>query len=154
MYSEKDTLEINRRIRRYRLLLLPVLAVLAALCVVGYVRRVKWLALGGLALLAAAGCFGFIFFLLPCLRYQAFLRDMREGLSREMVGSVVSVSDQAEPQDGAMVYPVHLLLTEEQDERIVYLNASKRDGMPPVGTEARFRLYGRHIREIVPVEKG
>ena len=106
------------------------------------------------ALLAAAACFGISFFLWPCLRYRGFLRDMEEGLSREMVGSVVSVADTPEPQDGALVLPVHILLTEERDEHIVYLNASKRDRMPPVGTEARFLLYGRHIRAIFPVQKG
>lgn len=154
MYSDKDMQEINRRIRKYRAALIPVLLIFLALAALGYVKRVKWLALGGLGLTAAAACFGIIYYLWPCGRYQAFLRDMGEGLSREMVGSVVSVSDQPEPQDGAQVLPVHILLTEEQDERIVYLNASKREHMPPVGTEARFKLYGRHIREIVPVEKG
>lgn len=154
MYSDKDIADISRRITRYRLTLLPVLAALAALAVLGYVRRVQWLAMGGLAVLAAAACFGLIYFLLPCLRYRAFLTDMQTGLSREMVGSVVSVSEEVEPQDGARVHQVHILLTEEQDERIVYLNDAKRDMMPPVGAEARFRLYGRHIREILPAEKG
>lgn len=154
MYSERDAIEINRRIHKYRNILLPVLAALLALAVLGYVRRVQWLAMGALALTAAAACFGLIFFLIPCLRYRGFLADMEKGLSREMVGSVVSVSEDDEPQDGALVLPVRILLTDEQDERIVYLNASKREMMPPPGTEARFRLYGRHIREILPVEKG
>ena len=154
MYSEDDFRAIDRRIARCRIALIPVLAAFAALAALGYVKRVKWLALGGLALLAAAAFFGVAFFLWPCLRYRGFLRDMREGLSREMVGSVVSVADAPEPQDGARVLPVHILLTEERDERIIYLNASKRDKIPPVGTEARFKLYGRHIREIFPVQKG
>ena len=154
MYSERDAIEIIRRIRKYCSILLPVLAALVALAALGYVRRVQWLAMGALALTAAAACFGLIFYLIPCLRYRGFLADMEKGLSREMVGSVVSVSEDAEPQDGALVLPVHILLTDDQDERIVYLNASKRELMPPPGTEARFRLYGRHIREIVPVEKG
>ena len=154
MYSEDDFRAIDRRIARCRIALIPVLAAFAALAALGYVKRVKWLALGGLALLAAAACFGIAFFLWPCLRYRGFLRDMREGLSREMVGSVVSVADAPEPQDGALVLPVHILLTREQDERIVYLNASKRDKLPPPGTEVRLRLYGRHIREVHPAEKG
>lgn len=151
MYSDADFLEINRRINRYRARLIPVLIALAAFSVLGYVRRIQPLALGGLALTAAATIFGIVFFLWPCLRYRAFLKDMGEGLSREMVGKVVSVADQAELQDGARVLPVHILLTREQDERIIYLNASKRDFMPQVGEEARFILFGRHIREIVPV---
>ena len=151
MYSEDDFRLIDRRIARCRAALIPVLIALAALSALGYVRRMKWLAVGGLVTLAAAACFGIAFFLWPCLRYRGFLRDMQEGLSREMTGRVVSVADAPEPQDGARVLPVHILLTEEQDERIIYLNASKRDKMPPVGTEARFKLYGRHIREIFTI---
>ena len=154
MYSEQDIIDINRRLNRIRVVFFPALIACAALSVLGYARRIKWLAMGGLALLAAAALFGGIFYLWPCLRYRGFLRDMREGLSREMTGSVVSVAEKAEPQDGALVLPVHLLLTEEQDERIVYLNASKRDMMPPPGTEVRLKLYGRHIREVLPAEKG
>lgn len=154
MYTEKDMLDINRRIARYRNRLAPVVLALLALSALGYARRVRPLALGALALATAAACFGLIFYLWPCLRYRAFLKDMGEGLSREMVGTVVSVSDAVELQDGARVRQVHILLTEEQDERIIYLNASKGEFMPPVGVEARFKLYGRHIREIVPVEKG
>ena len=154
MYTDQDIIDINRRLNRVRVVFYPALIALAALSVLGYARRIKWLAMGGLALLAAAAVFGGIFFLWPCLRYRGFLRDMQEGLSREMVGSVVSIAEKAEPQDGARVLPVHLLLTEEQDERIVYLNASKRDLLPPPGTEVRLRLYGRHIREVLPAEKG
>ena len=154
MYSEKDIIDINRKLNRVRVVFYLALVALLALSVLGYTRRIKWLAMGGLALVAAAAVFGGIFYLWPCLRYRAFLRDMREGLSREMVGSVVSIAEKVEPQDGALVLPVHLLLTEEQDERIVYLNASKRDMMPPPGTEVRLKLYGRHIREVLPAEKG
>ena len=67
-----------------------------------------------------------------------------------MHGTIVSVSDTPEEQDGAMVLPVHLLLTEEQDERIVYLNASKADLFPKTGTEVLLRCCGRHIREAIP----
>ena len=63
MYSEDDFRAIDRRIARCRIALIPVLAAFAAFAALGYVKRVKWLALGGLALLAAAACFGVAFFL-------------------------------------------------------------------------------------------
>ena len=37
-------------------------------------------------------------------------------------------------------------------ERIVYLNASKREGFPPAGTPVALRCFGRHIREVEVVE--
>ena len=154
MYSEQDMREIKGRIDRYLAILLPGMAVILALIVLGYAKRVQWLAMGGMALMAVWVCFGLIFLLWPCVQYRRFLRDMQTGLSREMVGTVVSIAGEPEPQDGARVLPVHLLLTEEQDERIVYLNASKREMMPPPGAEVRLKLYGRHIRDVVPAEKG
>lgn len=148
MYTERDMIEINARIRRNWLVLAPVLAALAAVFAVGLARRVEWLAMAGAGLLAAALCFGITFFLLPNGRYRAFLTDMQDGLSREMTGRVVSVAEKPEMQDGARVLPVHILLAEEQDERIVYLNASKADRFPPVGTDVRLSLYGRHIKAV------
>ena len=85
------------------------------------------------------------------MRYRLFLRDMRNGLTREMRGTILSVASEAEMQDGARVLPVHLMLTEEQDERIVYLNASKAADFPKPGAEVLVKLYGRHIRQVETV---
>ena len=148
MYSEKDFADIRRRIVRGRMALAPVLIALAALVVVGLSRRVSFLAYGGAALLAAALVFGFAFYLLPCHRYLAFLNDLQKGLSRQMTGTVVSISDTPQPQDGARVLPVRLLLKDEQDERIIYLNASKRDRFPGPGAQVHVTLCGRHILQV------
>lgn len=146
MYSEQDYIDIDSRIRRNHLIGLPVLAALMALFVASLIVRIQWLAAVSAIAFACAACFGFTYFQLPCLRYRSFLRTLKEGLSREMTGEIVSVADDAEMQDGARVLHVHIMLEKEQDERIVYLNASKRDGFPPIGTRVKLKLCGRHIR--------
>ena len=75
--------------------------------------------------------------------------EMGEGLVREACGNVLSVSDEPELQDGARVLRVHLMLDDPRDERILYLNASKRERFPGAGTWVRLQLCGRHIAEVL-----
>ena len=170
MYSERDMNEINARIRRSALALTPVLAVILGLYIYALAARVRWLAMVAGPLLFVVACYGFLAKLWPDLRYRRFLRDMESGLSREMRGTIVAISDAAELQDGATVLPVRLKLAEGEecavgesvqshrlaveagenagDERIVYLNASKRDCLPGPGAAVKLLCYGRHIRAV------
>ena len=146
MYSENDMKAINGRIRKNLLVLAPVLAALLAAYVYALAAGVEWLAMAAGPLIFVAACYGFLACLWPNLRYRRFLLDMDQGLSRELRGSVVDIAGTAELQDGAMVLPVRLFLDDAGDERIVYLNASKREGFPGPGTPVALRCYGRHIR--------
>ena len=110
LYSERDMIEINRRIRGNLLALIPVLAALAAVYVYALAAGVQWLAMAAGPLIFVAACYGFLACLWPNLRYRRFLLDMDQGLSREMRGSVVDIAGTAELQDGAMVLPVRIFL--------------------------------------------
>jgi hypothetical protein len=169
MYSERDMLEIDGRIRRAWLELIPVLVVIAAALVFALVRRIHWLALVAAPLLIVAFMYGFIARLWPNLRYRRFLRDMENGLSRDLQGVVVAIADVPELHDGAMVLPVRIqaeadvptgtsALSERiqqleagedtREERIVYLNVAKRDAMPAPGTPVTLHCFGRHIKGV------
>jgi hypothetical protein len=165
-------LEVNFRIRRGWLALAPVLAVFAAAFVFALVKRNHALALVAAPLLIVAFIYGFVAHLWPNLRYRRFLQDMANGLSRDVRGVIVNVAEAAELQDGAMVLPVRIQLTDDnsgaqngastlseriqqleagedtREERIVYMNASKRDLLPPVGTTVTLHCFGRHIRSV------
>jgi hypothetical protein len=165
-------LEVNGRIRRGWLVLAPVLAVFAAAFVFALVKRNHALALVAAPLLIVAFIYGFVAHLWPNLRYRRFLQDMANGLSRDVRGVIVNVAEAAELQDGAMVLPVRIQLTDDnsgaqngastlseriqqleagedtREERIVYMNASKRDLLPPVGTTVTLHCFGRHIRSV------
>jgi len=149
MYTEQDKLEIRQRIRKYTVILGILLAALLTLYVIGMIQRWEIGVMVIAAAIFAVICFMLSMFLLPCLRYKRFLKDMTEGLSREMVGSIVEISEQEDYQDGVRVYPVRILLKEEQDERIVYINVSKADRMPGKDVNVRLNCFGRHIREVV-----
>ena len=86
MYSQRDMLEMDARIRRGWVILLPVEAAIAAALVFALVKRVHWLALAAGALLVVVAMAGIIGYLWPNLRYRRFLRDMASGLSRDVRG--------------------------------------------------------------------
>ena len=148
MYSKQDYMEINRKIRKKEAILGAVLFVILAGYIAALFLRIRWLAMFCGPLLFVAACFGITFALWPDLRYRNFLQDLDSRLTQEISGIVLSVSKEAELQDGAMVLPVHIRLDKDQDDHIVYLNASKADGFPPVGTKVTMQCGGRHIREL------
>ena len=65
------------------------------------------------------------------------------------VKKLEDAKDELENLYGVRVLPVRIFLNDEQDERIVYLNASKTAGFPAVGSEVKLSCFGRHIREVV-----
>lgn len=146
MYSEQDMRAINARIRRNLLIWVPVLGVLTACLIVALTARIKWMAYASAVMLAMALIFGASFYLIPNLYYRRFLNDLARGLTREMEGTILEISEKAETQDGAQVLPVRLMLADGSDERIVYLNASKTAQFPAVGQSVRLKLCGRHVR--------
>lgn len=171
MYSQEDMAVINGKLRRNALALGPVLAALLAAYIYALSARVQWLALVAGPLLFVAACYGVVAYLWPNLRYKRFLEDMAGGLSREVRGTIVEISETAELQDGAMVLPVKIRLDPDaaresapgsaaarrlqleshedtEDERIVYLNASKREGFPKAGTAVRLECFGRHVTNV------
>lgn len=148
MYTQQDRLQIRKRIIKYCIVTGIAVAVLIALYVVALIQRWEACVMTAGAAIFAVICFGWLMFIWPCVRYSFFLKDMENGLTRVLNGSIVEVGAQEDYQDGVRVLPVRILLTEEQDERIVYLNATKAEGFPGVGKQVELHCYGRHIREI------
>ena len=153
MYSERDYSEIRHRIRKKSIILGILLVVILGIYIFSFLQRIKWLAMVSGALLFAVACFGFTFVLLPDIRYRNFLVDLSTRLTQEIKGTILSIAEKAEPQDGVMVFPIHILQESDQDDHIVYLNSAKADGFPPVGSNVVLQCSGRHIREITSVEK-
>ena len=173
MYTERDLAVINGKIRRNWLALAPVLAALLGVYIYALAAGIEWLAMVVGPLLFVTACYGLLAYLVPNMRYRSFLMDMEAGLSRDVRGTIVAISDAAEYQDGARVLPVRVKPDPEEgggsavpqttvearrlrldspedtgDERIVYLNASKREGFPGPGARVTLHCYGRHIKSV------
>lgn len=148
MYTDRDYADCERRVRRCCLALGICAALFLGLFIAALKLRIRPMAIASSLALFLSVTFVIIYYLIPNVRYRTFLQDLAQGLISEMAGSVISIADEAQPQDGARVLPVHLLLKDQNDERIVYLNASKREQFPAEGAEVRLKLCGRHIVEV------
>lgn len=145
MYSEKDFELINAKIRKNVIVLSVVIAFLAAGLVAALLIGIEWLATVLGPTIFVAVTFGLTAYVIPNAAYRRFLKDMKEGLSREMCGEVIEISADEEIQDGARVRHVRIRLADEDDERFVYLNVSKENLFAHVGDKVRMQCYGRHI---------
>ena len=177
MYTEQDYTDISRRTRNSWIGTGVAVALLLAPYVYALAARVKWLAYAAGALMFVAAAYGVIAHITPNMRYQRFLKDMQIGGSHEMTGVVLSVDSEETLQDGVRVQQVRLMLDAEdghaprttasvaaarleqkqkqaEDERILYLNASKAANFPPVGARVKLRCFGRHIIECAVVGMG
>lgn len=145
MYSEKDMAQINGKLKKNIIVLSIVTIIVLGGFIAALILGIEWLAMimGPVTFMAVA--YGFTAYIIPNARYRRFLKDVREGLSREMRGSVVEISGEEEEQDGVRVLPVRIHLADEDDERFVYLNASKKDQFAKEGDSVSMQCYGRHI---------
>ena len=145
MYSEKDMAHINGKLKKNVIVLLIVTAILLGGFAAALVLGIEWLAMvmGPVTYLGVA--YGLTAYIIPNAGYRRFLKDAKEGLSREVRGSIVEISDEEEAHDGVRVLPVRIHLADEDDERFVYLNVSKKDLFAKPGDNVCMKCYGRHI---------
>ena len=145
MYSDKDLAQINGKLKKNAVVLTIVTAVLLGGFIAALIIGIEWLAMVMGPVVFVAIAYGFTAYIIPNANYRRFLKDVQEGLSREMRGSVVEISANEEEQDGVRVLPVRIHLADEDDERFVYLNVSKKDLFANVGDSISMKCYGRHI---------
>ena len=149
MYSQEDKNVMRRRLWKYCI----IAAFGALICIAGFVVGVHAnvrsvvLAMGSAAALFVYVCFMWLMYIYPCAKYAGYLKDMDAGLTKEMDCTILSIDEKEETQDGVRVYPVHVFLEDEQDERILYIDVSKLDQMPKQDAKVHLGCFGRHIKE-------
>lgn len=137
--------EARRSLNRCCGLLVSMLVPLLAVYVLGIVKG--WQGVMLAALLTGFACAVLIcdLKLLPALRHKRFLEEMEKGLRRSVDCTLERLNTQAQIQDGIRVYALHVRLKADGDSRIFYVNASKTDCIPVMGTVVRITGYGRHV---------
>ena len=148
MYTQEDIDRAKAAIRKDLLILVPILAALIVVLGVGIRVQIRPIVYVAAALLFIVFCFFWSLILGPHVRYRLFLRDMARGLSRTIECTIESIDEKTEIQDGAEVFPVHVVLDKEEDRRILYIAADKADRLPGVGGHMKAECYGRHIRDL------
>ena len=148
MYTQQDQIQNKNRIIKYCVITGVVFAAMLAAYVIGIKNRWESVVMTDGCAMFAWVCFMWLMFIWPCVRYSFFLKDLKQGIGRELKGSIVEISGNEEMQDGVRVLPVRIFLESEQDERIVYLNATKTEGFPKPGAKVVLGCFGRHIKQV------
>ena len=148
MYTQQDQIQNKNRIIKYCVIMGVVLIGMLVLYGIGIKNRWEMVVMTQGCAMFAWVLFMWLLFIWPCVKYSFFLKDLTQGIGREVTGSIVEVSGNEEMQDGVRVLPVRIFLESEQDERIVYLNATKTENFPKPGTMVQLGCFGRHIKQV------
>ena len=149
MYTQEDERQINAYLKRSWGMTLILTSLLAAFYVACMIRRWEAAAMVTGPVMFLVFTFLTVEYIVPGHQYRRFLTGLHNGLSREIDGTLLEIGDTEDLQDGVRVLHVRVGLKDEDDERIVYWNASKRDLFPGVGAEVRLKCQGRHVLEII-----
>ena len=148
MYTQQDQIQNKNRIIKYSVITAIVFIGMMVVYIMGIRNRWESVVMTDGCAMFAWVCFMWLMFIWPCIKYAFFLKDLKQGIGRELTGSIVEISGDEEMQDGVRVLPVRIFLESEQDERIVYLNATKTEGFPKPGAKVRLGCFGRHIKQV------
>lgn len=145
MYHSDDLRQAQRRCNCCWALLIGILLPLAMIYVLALLKGRQGLMLAALLIGFSVSVFIGDLKLLPALRYLRFLREMESGLRRSADCVLMKVETEAQMQDGAQVFVLHVCMTESGDNRIFYVNASKIAQLPEIGAHVKITSYGRHV---------
>lgn len=148
MYDEADYQAAGRMVKVRRMLLLAVLGVMLMLYAAAAIFTTQGVML---AVLLAAFAFAVFYgdlYLLPAVRYQRFLNQIKEGLRRETDGTILDLNREEQTQDGARVYTLRIRLADDSDERLYWVNVGKTGLVPESGARVHMESSGRHVTAI------
>ena len=148
MYDEADYQAAGRSVNARRAFLLAVLGVMLMLYAAAAIFTTQGVML---AVLLAAFAFAVFYgdlYLLPAVRYQRFLNQIKEGLRRETDGTILDLNREEQTQDGARVYTLRIRLADDSDERLYWVNVGKAELVPESGARVHMESSGRHVTAI------
>ena len=149
MYTDADFTTIRAQKMRRLYCAFAFLALAIATMVVGATIRIELLCTLGAALFACLFYAVLELFAMPYVRYDRFLRDMQEGLSRTMDGYFLHVSTEPRMSDGVLCYDFIVSESEtEQAERLFYFDADKTLPTLSEGQKLRITSFGNYITQI------
>lgn len=149
LYSEEDIQNCKKTLRTRILLSLGV----AALCLGGAIVFLLFRQRVGCLITAALGmCISYFFWCMtgrPWLKYNAYLRDMREGLRRETQADFVSIADTPRYQDGVlfheMIVQVETKEPDDDGELLFLWDADKPLPQLKKGQPVHIQSFGNHV---------
>lgn len=156
MYTQEDTRYTKRELLRAWLTLAVISCALLGLYAAMLILRQRIPAHISLIMLFCAAFIIVDMKILPLRRYERFLYDIETGLKNDMRFELLYIADAPITIDGVSAMEWHVRLIDRDakdkldDERILYLNASKRVNIEP-GANVEAVCCGRHILSVSEV---
>lgn len=149
MYTEKDYQMAQKNAKRVIYITVGILVVALVLTGVFVALRQKWPAVIALALGAWIAYAFYSFKGSPWVCYRRYLRDVREGLSRQTDCFFVSMSENTRTVDGVDVYDLTARVGDgEEDERLFYWDADKTVPALHEGQAVHIVSYGKFVTQL------
>ncbi|MGI6172532.1 MAG: hypothetical protein ACOYI8_01380 [Christensenellales bacterium] len=149
MYTDADFINAKNAMRRAILISMLICLVPFAFFIMGLILRYRIL------VIAMAIIWSWLFYALlqikclPHIRYVLWLKDMRNGLSRELVGRFVRISPETRLSDGIAVHDMIVTIgNTEEDERLFLWDDDKPIPAFEEGQLLRVKSFGNYVIKI------
>jgi hypothetical protein len=156
MYSENDYIEAKSALKKFIILYgVFALAMIGAI-VAALIIRVEWLSYTAAGVLTIASLFIWGNVGVRLYAWNRFLKDMRIGLEREVVGELASIDEDDSLKEGLEFRALRLLTGEESDKaggRLLYVDASRFPLSANLGQKVCCKIFGSYLKEIKVLEE-
>jgi hypothetical protein len=146
VYSETDFTEVRGQLKKVILLSAGILLVFIILTTAFLLRQPQWI---GATVLSAGVCLAvFIWgvFGTPTYSYYHYIKDIAEGRTREMKGSVVKLTDTPVYKDNRLLF-YEVLVKDQEDgiEKVLLFDENKGKPELHIGRAYTFRTHQNFI---------
>lgn len=127
MYTEQDYEDICAQFKRRKMALLIPCLVMAAVVIVTFVLRIRWLTMMLTAVTGAACIFCWSMYLAPVRAYRRHLDEVLHGRVRSATGAFKEMEETAVLREGVRYYPMMISVGDmdnPEDDRLFYYDAN------------------------------
>ncbi len=145
-YNENDFTEIKGQLRKIIILVLFIALVFIITAIAFLLRKPQWMGATFLSVGVCLSIFVWGVYGTPIYSYYRFIKDIKEGRTREISGKVTNITDEPLYKDNRLLY-YEVTLNDDKDgvERVLLYDGNM--GKPPfeVGSNYYFRTHQNYI---------
>lgn len=145
-YNENDFTEIKGQLRKIIILVLFIALIFIITAIAFLLRKPQWMGATFLSVGVCLSIFVWGVYGTPIYSYYRFIKDIKEGRTREISGKVTNITDEPVYKDNRLLY-YEVTLNDDKDgvERVLLYDGNM--GKPPfeVGSNYYFRTHQNYI---------
>ncbi|MBR4235148.1 MAG: hypothetical protein IKR85_03705 [Clostridia bacterium] len=150
MYTEQDFIDAARQTKLRVALGIALICIFVILTVTFRIMDIEALVLISAGLGFALVCFVWSMKISPWVKYNRFLKEMRNGRSRTCECSFISFANETRFYDGVEIYDMNVTVGDrEEDERLYLFDADKPLPALKAGEKLTVKSFGNFVKEII-----